>query len=163
MKRAAALLLAAVLCFCLAGAEEEKAELYWRQYVICRPESFLYVRMFPRKSAEEIGRLEMGEEVVTKGEKRGKYMRIYLERLEGGEGWVHAGYLVREAPEVPAEGEEIYVVAANGRVAARRYVNGSRRAWLKPGRRVKVYAMTAEWALTSQGFIRTGFLKRAEE
>jgi len=146
-----------------AAAEEEKPVVSWRQYVICRPESFLYVRRFPRKTAEEIGRLEFGEEVVTRGEKRGKYVKIYLDNLEDGNGWVHAGYLVREAPAVPEEGEEMYRVQANGRVAARRYVNGSRRAWLRPGRTVKVYAMTAEWAITSQGFVRMKYLERAEE
>ena len=100
---------------------------------------------------------------LPSGERRGKYEKIYLDNLEDGCGWVHAGYLVREAPEAPEEGKEWYVVAANGRVAARRYVNGSRRAWLRPGRRVKVYVMTAEWALTSQGFVRTEYLEKLGE
>ena len=162
MKRRTAALLAAILLITAiltgaAGGEEE----YYTLYVICRPDSFVYVREHPKKTAKEAGYLECGTKVLTMGERRGQYMRIYEPTFEGGEYWIHAGYLVEDEPQI-LKGQ-LYQVTSKGRVALRRFVNGPRRAWIKPGKTLKVYAITDEWALTNRGFIRREYIEEVEE
>jgi hypothetical protein len=145
----------------IAGALGEEEPDYQTLYVMCRPKSFVNVREFPKKKAKVIGRLECGDEVLTLNEKRGKFIKIYAPTLEGGTRWVHRGYLTDEKPEVYEDGKAC-TVKAKGRVALRRYIKGARRAWIRPGKTLTVYAMTSEWALTNRGFIMTEYLEETD-
>ena len=72
--------------------------------------------------------------------------------VEAGEGWIKKGYVVHSKPERDGH---VYPISANGRVAARRTVNGTRRRWMHDGDEVKVYMRSEDWCLTNQGFIKT--------
>ena len=144
-----------------AEAEEPEPN-YTTMYVLCKPNSFVNVREFPKKNGKPAGRLECGDEVLTLGEKRGQFMKIYGPTFEAGELWIHAGYLTEEKPEIFEDGKE-YTVIGKGRVALRRYIRGQRRAWTRPGKTLKVYAITSEWALTNRGFIRSEYLEAKDE
>ena len=129
---------------------------------MCRPKSFVNVREFPKKKAKEVGRLECGDEVLTLNEKRGKFVKIYGPTFECGTCWVHRGYLTEEKPEIFEDGKT-FVIRAKGRVAVRRYIRGARRVWIRPGKTVKVYAMTSEWVLTNRGYIQREFVEEVQE
>lgn len=163
LRRICAVLCAAIIALALAWAAagtEENDDDYQTRYVICNPKSFVNVRSAAKKNAQEVGRLECGDVVYTLGEKKGQYVKIYTTSFESTEGWIHRGYLVEEKPE--RTGGKTYTVRAKGRVALRRYVNGSRRAWINPGKTVEVYVIAGEWALTNRGFIRTEYLEKQE-
>ena len=162
MKRIAALLLAIVMAMMYAAGLAEKEPEYQTLYVMCKPKSFVYVRPFPKKSEETAGRVECGDEVLTLGEKRGKYIKIYSPSFDSAECWVHRGYLTEEKPEIYEDGKQ-FVIHAKGRVAVRRYIRGSRRVWIQPGKTVTVYAMTSEWVLTNRGYIQREFVEEVQE
>ena len=153
--------LAAVIWIAHAIGEEEPEPDYQALYVMCKPKSFVNVRPFPKKKGEPVGRIECGEEVMTLGEKRGKYIKIYSPTFDSADCWVHRGYLTEEKPEIFEDGKT-FVIRAKGRVAVRRYIRGARRAWIKPGKTLTVYAITSEWALTNRGFIMTEYLEEVE-
>lgn len=144
------------------GLAEGEEPVYSRMYVICRPDGYVNIRALPKKKSEAVGWLDCGEEVLTMGEQKGPYLKIYKSSIEAAEGWVHTGYLTEGTVEAWPEGKK-FTVEATGRVALRRTVNGPRRAWVKPGKRLTVYAASAEWALTNRGFIMREYLEEAEE
>lgn len=146
----AALILIAALAGSCLGEETEK-------WVICREKSCVYVRAAPGKKAMIIGRAELGDLVVTDGIRKGKYVHLIGLSMESEDGWIHGGYLVDSEP-VKMNGE-IYRISSRWVVAVRRTVNGSRRAWAKPGAQLKVYAMSEEWTLTNRGFVMTKYLE----
>ena len=152
--------LAAVIWIADSLGEEEID--YQTLYVMCMPKSFVNVREFPKKKAKEVGRLECGDEVLTLNEKRGKFVKIYGPTFECGTCWVHRGYLTEEKPEIFEDGKT-FAIRAKGRVAVRRYIRGARRVWIRPGKTVKVYAMTSEWVLTNRGYIQREFVEEVQE
>ena len=154
--------LAAVIWIAHAIGEEEPEPDYQALYVMCKPKSFVNVRPFPKKKGEPVGRIECGEEVLTLGEKRGKYIKIYSPTFDSADCWVHRGYLTEEKPEVFEYGKT-FVIRAKGRVAVRRYIRGARRVWIRPGKMVMVYAMTSEWVLTNRGYIQREFVEEVQE
>ena len=146
MKKILAFLLSAVLLFGIAIADDT----YW---VMCNPNSFVFVREFPKKNGKEAGYLYYGDEVVVDGQKRNGYWHIVDGiSTESGDGWVKGLYLVDEKPE-PAE-STLYCVSSRGRVALRSGVNGRRIGWLKNGDTVRVYGKTSEWAVTKRGYVK---------
>jgi hypothetical protein len=147
MKRAIVSVLSfllAVLLVCGAAAESV--------FVLCQPDSFVNVRMFPKRNAEVAGRVELGDELETDGQRRNGF--IHVCGFEGG-AWINAGF-VTEHP-VTVYRTETQIVSA-GRVACRRSVNGIRRRWLSDGQKVVIFAFADDWAITNQGFIKTRFL-----
>ena len=143
------ILIAVMIVLGAAKAEKELEEVW----IFCQPDSFVYVRMFPKKDAPDIGRLELGESTWTDCETRNGYLHIYG-HFEC-DGWVHVGFVSRLPVTVTKTGAE---VLSKGRVACRRYINGTRRKWLKNGFKLTVYAYSEEWSITSEGFIKTKFL-----
>ena len=76
--------------------------------------------------------------------------------LEMTEGWICAGYMVKDKPEAV---NAVCSVMGDGRVALRKEVDGERRAWVKPGKSLKVLWRSSEWSLTNSGYIRSEFLE----
>ena len=121
-------------------------------YVLCQPDSFVYVRAFPVKGAEVAGYVDLGEALETDGAKKNGF--IHVCGFEGG-AWINAGF-VTEYPVTVFTGET--EILSKGRVACRRSINGTRRKWLKDGQKVTIYAFAEDWAVTNQGFIQTAYL-----
>jgi hypothetical protein len=135
----------------IAGAEDGY------KYILCNPKptNHVAIRRNPRKGSEETGRLDCGDRIYTDGRKLNGYIHI-LGMTEDGEGWVHQGYVVDDEPVIEKCGA---TVAANGRVKARRYINGKRIAWLDVCTELTVYARSEEWAVTNRGYVQTKYLE----
>ena len=121
-------------------------------YVLCQPDSFVYVRAFPKKGSEMAGYAELGDALETDGIKRNGYLLVY--GFEG-DAWINLGF-VTESPVTKVTLKT--QIMSKGRVACRRSINGTRRKWLKDGSEVVIYAFADDWAITNQGFIQTQFL-----
>lgn len=129
-------------------------------WVICQPGDYVNARARPTTKSESIGRLETGDAVELDGETKDGFAHSDPIHMENGDGWIHAGYLVFDEPEWKAGA--LYRVDANGRVACRKYIDGPRRCWVVDGSHVQVFWLTAEWAVTNKGFIRTEYLVQME-
>ena len=146
MKRFLALLLAVLFIGTAAVAED------YTVYVLCQPDSFVYVRQFAKRDAEQAGYACLGDELTTDGKKKNGFLHVY--GFEDG-GWIYAGFVTR----YPVTVELIETaIESRGRVACRRYIHGTRRKWLKNGQKVTVYAYADDWSITNQGFIQTQYL-----
>ena len=121
-------------------------------YVLCQPDSFVYVRQFPKKGSEMAGYAELGDTLETDGIKKNGFLLVY--GFEG-EAWIHMGF-VTESPVTIFNART--QITSKGRVACRRSINGTRRKWLKDGSEVVIYAFADDWAITNQGFIQTQYL-----
>ena len=77
--------------------------------------------------------------------------------LEYTEGWVSLRYIVFDEPEWKAAEEK--EICADGRVACRKWIDGDRIGWLKPGAKVQVFYESREWCYTNRGYVRTEYLK----
>lgn len=135
---------------------EEEFELAW---VICMKNDVVNVRQGASRSSCEIGRLESGTMVYLDGKKKHGYVHAVGLNTEYGEGWIHSGYLVDEEPEYV---NCTAVIISKGRLAARKYVDGKRTRWLKPGAELKVYYWTDSWSLTNCGYVKSEFLELEE-
>lgn len=121
-------------------------------YVLCQPDSFVYVREFPKKGAQMAGYAELGDALETDGVKKNGFIRV-----GGFEGyaWISMGFITDSPVTIFKAKTQIN---SKGRVACRRSINGTRRKWLKDGTEVVIYAFSADWAITNQGFIQTQYL-----
>lgn len=124
-------------------------------WIMCQPDSYVNIRETPGNRGAVIGYLELGDSVETDGQNRNGYTHIIHASTESGEGWVASGYLVQDRPQI--ETVTAWVDAA-GRVACRRAIGGNRRKWLHHGDQLTLYASSAEWSITSEGFIRTEYV-----
>lgn len=124
-------------------------------YVLCKPEVEINVRHTPRKGGEIIGNLECGDAVQTDGKKRNGYVHVTGLTFEYTDGWIFAGLLIAERPYI-SEGH--CQIVTDTRVAARHYIGGKRRGWIRPGQTITVYAVGEEWTITDRGYVRTEFL-----
>lgn len=148
-----ALITVADLFITAARAEEETA------YAICMKGDVVNIRSGPKSRAEWIGWLEPGDEVRLDGRKRNGFVHCIDMNTEPGDGWVFAGYLT---PSKPTLADCDATVVSNGRLAARKYVDGKRTKWLKNGQTVHVYYMSDDWCSTNYGYIQTEFLQTEE-
>lgn len=123
-------------------------------YIMCA--DFVYVRPFPNKRCEEIGRLETGDAVHLDGTKKNGYLHCVDTGLEQSDGWVFAGYVVYDEPSRVFQKATI---VSGGRLAARKYVNGKRIKWLKPLASLTVYYWSDEWCVTNCGYVRSEYLE----
>jgi DMSO/TMAO reductase YedYZ molybdopterin-dependent catalytic subunit len=152
MKKIIALLLIALVVACTAIAEDG-------YFVLCRPEpgNVVYVRKKPRTDATVVVWLEFGSYVKTDGKERNGFIHVVDLAAEDPEGWVYAGFLV---PDEPQEGT--YKARVNGRVNARKCVDGKRIATLYDGKVVTVYACSDEWCVTNKGYVMREWLSEVE-
>ena len=145
-----------MLQWTLASAEAEENVAY----AICVKDDVVNVRSSPKARGEWIGYLNPGDMVRMDGKKQNGYVHCIDMNTESGDGWVFAGYLVDDKPELmdcPA------VIVSNGRLAARKYVDGKRTRWLKPNATVHIYYMSEKWCSTDCGYVQTKYLKPEEE
>jgi hypothetical protein len=139
--------------YCLTHAKSEDDIDCW---ILCQPNSWVNARMYPKKKSEEIGRLECGDKITTDGKIKNGFLHVYNLNFELSEGWVHKGYIVYDEPYKPLFIDTC--ITSNGRVSARKTINGKRRCWVKDGQAIKVYMMSEEWSVTNKGFIKTKFI-----
>ena len=149
MKKLIAAALLIVLLFSSAFADTEA-------WIFCKPGSFVNAREFPTKRSADIGRLEFGDKITVTGKTRNGFAECVGLHLEASPVWIFTGYIVYDEPEPDGR---MYMASANGRTALRRWVDGPRRAWAKNGDTFRVFAVSAEWALTSKGFIKREFIE----
>lgn len=133
---------------------------YDTAYAICVMDDVVNIRATPKNRGEWIGYLNPGDEVHLDGRKQNGFVHCVDTNTESGEGWVFAGYLVSDRPELV---DCKAVIISNGRLAARKYVNGKRTKWMKPNAELHVYYMSGEWCSTNCGYVQTMFLRLEEE
>ena len=128
-------------------------------YVLCKPEpgNMVYVRSKPRTNAPIVVWLEFGSSVKTDGKERNGFVHVVDLAAEDVEGWVYAGFLVPDEPMA-----RTYRARVNGRVNARKCVDGKRVATLYDGKVVTVYACSAEWCVTNKGYVMREWLSEVE-
>ena len=136
-----------------ADWEDEDYEV---AYAICAKDDHVNIRMFPNKKQDPIGFLDPGDEVWLDGRKKNGFVHCVGLGIEGGEGWVYAGYLVGDKPVAMNRSATI---VSKGRLAARKCVDGKRTRWLKPLASVKVYFWSDEWCVTNCGYVRSEYLE----
>lgn len=125
-------------------------------YAICTPDDYVNVRSRPNKSGAEIGRLDPGDMVLLDGREKNGYLHCVDLSFEQSEGWVFSGYIVYDKPKLMnAE----YTVVSNGKLTARKYVDGYRTGRLKPMTVVTVYYWSEEWCVTNKGYLRSEYLE----
>lgn len=131
-------------------------------YVLSRDE--VNIRAEASTSSDVVGRVYAGDALTvdrTQTDRQGRtWMHCADLSCEAGEGWVFGLYLV--SGEVDTTGFD-GVIRANGRVAARQGVEGERRAWLRSGAAVTVYAAGGDWAVTNHGYIMTDYIDALED
>ena len=121
-------------------------------FILCKPGSVVNARYYPSTRSEVVGRYDCGDYVETDGIRKNGF--IHVGGFEGG-GWVAAGFVTEYPVEIVTIQTEIN---ANGRVACRRSIKGTRRKWLSNGQKVVIFAFADDWAITNQGFIQTRYL-----
>ena len=137
------------LIFCLI--QSVRAEDAW---ILCQPDSWVNIREKPG-NGKKTGYLEIGQKITLDGTRRAGYAHITDANTESGEGWVSTAYIVMDPPMV----ESVRAwVDADGRVACRRSIGGNRRKWLRGGDELILYASSAEWSVTSEGFIQSQYI-----
>lgn len=124
-------------------------------WVICQPGDYVNAREAPSTRSEVVGRLDGGDPIWITGKTKNGFAQIDAS-FEVSTAWVYSGYIVFDEPKYL--GGEQYTIRSNGRVAARKRINGDRRAWLVDGSTVKVYWWSAEWCVTDKGFVKTEFI-----
>ena len=137
-----------------AGAEEE--EEYIDAWVMCNPKSEVNVRISPKKKAESIAKVYPGQHIWLTGKKQGRWYQCSVP-CEAGEGWIRGDYLSFYEPKIYEEGKT-YVTTCS-KLIVRYSIKGNKCGELSKGRRVTVYLIAEEWAVTSKGFIMSQYLE----
>ena len=125
-------------------------------YVLCR--TMVNVRSKPAKTARVVAWVECGQYVETDGQEKRGFVHVINLPAEETEGWIYAGYLVDEPPQIRTYRAEIW----DGDVIARGSVNGRALRKMREGKTVTVYAKTHTWAVTNRGFIMCDWLREIE-
>ena len=121
-------------------------------YVLCQPDSFVYIRQFPKRGSAQAGYAELGDALETDGVRKNGF--LHIQGLDS-DAWINAGF-VTDSPVVIRTVDGW--IECGGRVACRRSINGTRRKWLKIGAEVVIFARSDDWAITDKGFIQTAYL-----
>lgn len=148
-----AVLLLTVLTCTVRAETDDYGPMTEDVWVLCQPNSFVWIRERPSGRSPEAGYAECGDVFETDGRKKNGFLHVYAS-VETGEGWISLGYIVWEKPVRVFETRHI---DSKGRVNARRTIGGKRRCWLKDGDEIKVYWM-AEWAVTNKGFVKAEYI-----
>lgn len=125
-------------------------------WVVCGPESWVNIRERANRHSPEAGQLYLGDRVKTDGIRRNGFVHIVDASNESGEGWVNAGYLIADEPQMETDRA---LIIGKSRVAVRKTPGGERIRWAQPGEELTVYAWCNEWSVTSAGFVMTKYLE----
>lgn len=125
------------------------------KYILCNPKTEVNVRFSPKFGGEIIGHLYFGDCVEIDGTVRNGFAHVVGLAFEAVEGWIYTGILV-DTPPIAFSGKD--QIISSGKVAARQYIGGKRNKWLRSGKEVFVYAISQEWSITDQGYIKTEYL-----
>ena len=131
------------------------AEELTEMYVICQPGDYVNVRINPSKKSQAVGYIECGESFLTDGQKQNVFIHCYGIG-EAGEGWIHCGYVVEDEP---VKVNRMAFSISKAKLAARKFIGGIVRKWLKNLDKVMVYWMTDVWCVTNKGFVMTEYLE----
>lgn len=148
----AILISAAILIVCNADAEKIEIETGW---IICETTTRVNIRSHPSNHSQIYGFIECGEEIHLDGIRDGHWVHIIDAGTESDEGWVYDGYIT-DSP-VTIETHDCETTVAKLRV--RKCIDGKITKTLRKGTSVTVYAMSADWAITNKGYIKTEFLQ----
>lgn len=140
------------------SAEEQLATVY----AMCdpRPGNWVAVRLKPTTGSTEIGRLECGDKFETDGDSKDGWIRCY--GVGETSGWVYAGFVAIEKPELVMEQ---YCCVAKKQVAIRRWPGGplveirGKKQYLRNCEDVTVFCIADGWACTSRGYIKAEWLE----
>ena len=122
------------------GMAETITEQVW---VLCNPESYVTLRSGPGKSRASFGGAPCG------------YLHVMEIPAEETEGWIISRNIVYDRPH---EVNGVMEIRAEGRVACRKWIEGKIIGWAHDGDQLTVYWMSASWAVTNRGYIRSEFL-----
>lgn len=140
----------------LSEATAEDAETY-SCWVLCRPETGgVLVREKPQKKSAEIALVDCGRCMETDQREKNGYVHVFGLAAEEDSGWISARYVLWSEPK---EINHKMLVRAEGRVAARKWIEGPVARWIQPGETVTVYWKSSEWAVTDLGYIRSEFIE----
>ena len=158
-----------VILFCAvfhwqSGRIRAQADGYQSEaWILCKPADWINVRLSPSKKSRSIGYLECGDNIWIDGKTKNGFVHLVRLGMEYEEGWVYAGYVTTEQPEMDGGS---YTVIARKRVACRRWMDGPQidsKPWITNGTDVQVYARTETWSITSRGYIKSEYLERNGE
>ena len=134
-----------------ARAEESTTNAW----ALCKPGTYINIRLWPSKHATEVGFLDPCDRVEIDGRTKDGFAHVTYPV----DGWVFAGYLTFSEPQ---EIGATYSVVARRRVAARRWIDGpqmGQKPWLVNGSDVQVFYIAGDWACTSRGYIQSEWLE----
>ena len=153
MRRGTALvlLLLMILAMIVPAAAEET-----EYYVLCTPSGEVNVRQHARIRSEIVSAVSFGRKLIADGDERNGFIHVVELASESGEGWIAAGYMVKDQPTAC---DRTAIVRSNARVACRKYIGGKVKKWLRNGDAVRVYAVSNEWCVTEFGYVKTEFLE----
>lgn len=132
----------------------------YSSWVLCQPDSRVNIRSGPDVSYDVVGYAYPMDELTCDSVTDDGWVHAIDLPCDAGEGYVYVGYLAGEEPRHYAG--SMMQVSADGRVAVRSHMCGSRVMWVQPGAQVEVYQMADEWAVTSLGFIRAKYLTEVQ-
>ena len=139
----------------LAEEEDPYADCT-KVWVMCSDTSYVCVREKPRKTSDAFGGAINGIMLKTDGKERNGYLHVVDVAAEASTGWISKKYIVYDEP---IEMHQTALVVSNGKLAARRGINGKVRKWLKPMTEVTILCWSKEWCLTNYGYVQSEFLE----
>ena len=124
-------------------------------YIVCRDDNRgVNIRAKANPSSDITGHCYLGDLVTVTRTYKGWAYCIDL-GTEAGVGWISLDYLVDEPVEVV---KTTATVSANGRVALRNSINGKKIRWVDPGEVLNVMAISEEWVILEEGYMKAEFL-----
>ena len=152
----------ALSCAAYIGTADAEEGIMGRCWVMCSPktedgrQNEILIRERPGRKANVVGTVVGGDRLTTDWQEKDGWIHVVDLASEAGEGWIFEGYVVFAEPR-RVDGE--MTICRGGRVACRKWIDGKRKAWAKPGETVTVYWKTGEWAVTDRGYIQSMFLE----
>lgn len=125
-------------------------------WVMCSPDSYVCVREKPRKTSDGFGGATLGTRLETDGKTKNGFLHVINVPAEETEGWVSLQHVVYDEP---VQMKQAALVVSNGKLAARKGINGKVKTWLQPMTEVTILIYSKEWCLTNYGYCMTEFLE----
>ena len=125
-------------------------------WILCDPDSFVCMREAPKKTAFATGGITCGSQLTADGKRKNSYIHVVDVPAEDDNGWISEQYIVYDEPKPLYQSA---TVVSNGKLAARKGVNGKVKKWLKPMDQLTVYWWSDEWCLTNLGYVQSMYLE----